>query len=82
MDTSKKLKQLFYENYKPYAVIPILGLSRKFILKKGFLKDDIEKLVLDGFIEKFGNGYRMTENTLKLWMGVNSCAYRNLVMSE
>lgn len=82
MDTSKKLKQLFYDNYKPCAAIPILGLSEKFILKRGFFKEDIEKLVLEGFIEKFGNGYRMTENTLKLWMGVNSCAYRNFVMSE
>lgn len=79
---SENLKQLFYENYKPYNVPPILGLSEKFILKNEFSENDIEKLVLDGFIEKINTGYRMTKHTLKLWMGENSCAYRNLVMSE
>lgn len=83
----EKLKELIYDNYEPCAVPPILGLTDIFIIKKGFSKENIEQLVLEGFIEKCREkeeycGYRMTKETLKRWMGENSWSYRNFVMSE
>ena len=75
----EKLRQLFYENYKPCATPPVLGIGEKFILKNGFGKEDISELVSEGFIEKYGNGYRMTKDVLKEFMSENSWAYRTFV---
>ena len=72
----EKLRQLFYENYKPCATPQILGLGEKFILKNGFTKEIIAELVAEGFIKKVTNGYRMTEEALKEFMGENSWAFR------
>ncbi len=79
---NSKLKKLFYNNYKPCKVLPVLGLTEYFILNNGFSKEDIENLILHGFIEKVGNGYRMTQNTLKEWMEENSWAYRTFVIKK
>ena len=78
----EKLRQLFYENYKPCAIPPHLGLGERFILKHGFTKEDIEELVMEGFIEKVADGYRMTKDTLKEFMDDNSWAYRTFVAME
>lgn len=64
----KTLIELFTENYKPYAVVPILGLSKTFILKNGFLEKDIQSLINSGEIEKSGeSGYRLTKSFIKKW---------------
>ena len=78
----EKLRQLFYENYKPCATPQILGLGEKFILKNGFTKDVIKELVVEGFIEKVTDGYRMTKEALKEFMDENSWAYRTFVMEN
>lgn len=78
----EKLRQLFYENYKPCAIPPHLGLSERFILKHGFTKEDITELITDGFVEKVNNGYRMTKEALKEFMGENSWAYRTFVVMK
>lgn len=76
----EKLRQLFYKNYKPCATPQILGLGEKFILKNGFTKDVIKELVVEGFIEEVTDGYRMTKEALKEFMGEDSYAYRTFVM--
>ena len=78
----EKLRQLFYENYKPCAIPPVLGLSKIFIAKNGFTKEDILELIAEGFIEKDGNRYRMTKDALKDFMGENSWAYRTFVSCQ
>lgn len=78
----EKLRNLFYGNYKPCATPPVLGLGEKFILKNGFRKEDISELVAEGFIEKYGNGYRMTKGTLKEFMGENTWVYRTFGMCQ
>ena len=78
----EKLRQLFYENYKPCATPPVLGLEEKFILKNGFRKEDSYELIAEGFIEEVGNGYRITKGALKEFMGENSWAYRTFDMYQ
>ena len=80
VNMKEKLRQLFYENYKPCATPQILGLGEQFILKNGFTKETIEELITEGFIEKVSDGYRMTKSSLKKFMGENSWAYRTFVM--
>lgn len=75
----EKLRELFYENFKPCANPPILCIGEKYILKNGFAKETIAELVAEGFIEKNGKSYRMTKASLKEFMGENSYVYRTFV---
>lgn len=65
----KTLIELFTENFKPYNVVPILGLSETFVLKNGYTKSDIDLLIKNGKIEKNNGGYRLTGLFIKEWSG-------------
>ncbi|WP_294363938.1 hypothetical protein [uncultured Clostridium sp.] len=66
------LIDLFKKEFKPYATIPIVGLTEKYIIYKGYTKKDIEFLINQGKIEKNDlNSYRMTKVYLKEFMGTS-----------
>lgn len=69
---SERFKELFFEHYKPCAVPPALGLSEKFLTDRGYTKEDFENYISSGFIEQINTGYRMTEKTLREFIGENS----------
>jgi hypothetical protein len=65
----KTLINLFTENFQPNAVIPILGLTKTYILKNEYLEKDIDTLINNGDIEKNNDGYKLTSNFIKKWAG-------------
>jgi hypothetical protein len=65
-----ELIKLFEENFKPYAIVPVTGLSKSYIVENGYSKNDIELLINEGKIEKIDlDGYRMTHTHLKQFAG-------------
>ena len=65
-----ELLNLFEENFRPCAVVPMLGLSKEFILKNGFTIEDINCLIKDGKIQKYKeDGFRFTSQFMKEFAG-------------
>lgn len=66
----KTLIEFFTENYKPYAVNPMLCLPKSFILKNGYSENDIQVLIYSKKIktsdEKY---YKLTNSFIKKWAG-------------
>ncbi len=74
---TEKLKQLFYESFKPHKNPPCITLSKKIILDSGFQENAINDLISDGFLEKHNDTYRMTYTVLKDYLGEHSWNWNN-----
>jgi len=65
-----ELLELFEENFKPFATIPWLSLSKEFIINNGYTENDINYLIENKKIEKYDkNGFRFTSDFMKEFVG-------------